>query len=247
MPASDRVEWGSTGSTGNRGHERLRAAVVGLGIGRHHVEAYEGHPRVDLVALCDGDAGRLATFQERLPGVAGYATLDEMLTRASPDVVSICTPDWLHADMGVAALRAGAHVICTKPLTTSVEDAHRMIAAADEAGRCLIGAHERRFHPPYRVVKDILDRGRLGRLFYVEVNYYSHKKRQFDRTPWYKSAEHPRSAILGTGAHAVDLMRWFAGDVEEVWARGTTWPTMSSPATIARSASSSSPGASSAR
>lgn len=198
----------------------MRAAVVGLGIGRHHVEAYEAHPGVELVALCDGDAQRLAAFPEGLPRVAGYATLEEMLARESLDVVSICTPDWLHAEMGVAALRAGAHVICTKPLTTSADDAHRMIAAADEAGRFLIGAHERRFHPPYRAIKRILDQGRLGRLFYAEVNYYSHKKRQFDRTPWYKSAAHPRAAILGTGAHAVDLLRWFAGDVEEVWGAG---------------------------
>jgi predicted dehydrogenase len=199
---------------------RLRAAVVGLGIGRHHVDAYAAHPGVELVAVCDGDAARREAFVQRLPGVRGYGELAALLRDEAPDVVSVCTPDWLHAEMGIAALRAGAHVICTKPLTTSIAEARRLVEAADEAGRFLVGAHERRFHPPYQAIKRLVDEGRLGRLFYAEVDYYSHKKRQFDRTPWYKSAEHPREAILGTGAHAVDLLRWLVGDVEEVWGAG---------------------------
>jgi UDP-N-acetylglucosamine 3-dehydrogenase len=202
------------------GRQRLRAAVVGLGIGRHHVEAYAAHPGVELVAVCDENAGRRDDILARFPGVRGYADLTTLLGREAPDVVSVCTPDWLHAEMGIASLRAGAHVICTKPLTTSIEDARRLIAAADEAGRYLVGAHERRFYPPYRAIKRLLDEGQLGRLFYAEIDYFSHKKRQFDRAPWYKSAEHPREAILGTGAHAVDLLRWFAGEVEEVWGAG---------------------------
>jgi predicted dehydrogenase len=57
-------------------------------------------------------------------------------------------------------------------------------------------------------------------LFFVELDYFEHKGRQFTNTPWYKSAEHPRAAILGTGSHAVDLLRWFGGEVEEAWGAG---------------------------
>ena len=107
------------------GARRLRAAVVGLGIGRHHVQAFATHPRVDLVAVCDADPERCARFQQSHPASRTYPDLEAMLARETLDLVTICTPDWLHAEMGVAALRAGAHVICVKPLSTTIEDARR--------------------------------------------------------------------------------------------------------------------------
>ncbi|HEX2184578.1 MAG TPA: Gfo/Idh/MocA family oxidoreductase [Chloroflexota bacterium] len=200
--------------------ERLRAAVVGLGIGRFHVEAYAAHERVELVGLCDTDADRLGSFVSRHPSARGYADLDQMLAEARPDLVSICTPDWMHVEMGIAALEAGAHVISVKPLTTSVEDARRFVAASERTGRRLMVAHERRFHPRYVAIKRVLDEGLLGQLFYLELDYFVHKGRQFTNAPWYKSAEHPRAAILGTGSHAVDLLRWFGGEVQEAWGAG---------------------------
>ncbi|MBI3971237.1 MAG: Gfo/Idh/MocA family oxidoreductase [Chloroflexi bacterium] len=204
----------------------LRAAVVGLGIGRFHVEAYAANPHVELAALCDANPERLGSFLRQYPSAKGYAELGEMLSRETLDLVSICTPDWMHADMGIAALQAGAHVVSTKPLTTTIDDARRFVAAAEASGRYLMAAHERRFHPRYRAMRRVLDEGLLGQLFYVELDYFTHKGRQFHNTPWYKSAEHPRAAILGTGAHAVDLMRWFGGEVEEAWgtANHIAWP-----------------------
>jgi predicted dehydrogenase len=206
--------------------ERLRAAVVGLGIGRHHLEAYAAHPQVEVAALCDANAQRLAAAVQAHPGARGYAALGEMLARERLDLVSICTPDWLHAEQGIAALQAGAHVVSTKPLATSVEDARRFIAAAETAGRHLMVAHERRFWSRYRAMKRVIDEGLLGTLFYVEIDYFTHKARQFTATPWYQSAEHPRAPILGTGCHAVDLMRWFGGEVEEAsgFANHIAWP-----------------------
>jgi predicted dehydrogenase len=198
----------------------LRAAVVGLGIGRHHVRAFDAHPEVELVAICDADAGRREGFRAAHPAARAYADLQTLLARETLDLVTICTPDWLHADMGVAALQAGAHVVSVKPLTTTVEDARRLIAAADAAGRKLMVAHERRFHPRYRAIKSVLDAGLLGDLFYLEIDYFVHKGRQFASAPWYKSAEHPRAAILGTGSHAVDLLRWYGGEVQEAWGAG---------------------------
>ncbi len=201
-------------------NKRLRAGVVGLGIGRYHVQSFATHPNVDLVAVCDANGDRTARFQAEHPSSRTYADLDTMLAREALDLVTICTPDWLHVDMGIAALQAGAHVISVKPLTTSIEDARRFIAAADAAGRKLMVAHERRFHPRYRTIKQVLDQGLLGDLFYVEIDYLTHKGRQFTNAPWYKSAEHPRAAILGTGSHAVDLMRWYGGEVTDAWGAG---------------------------
>ncbi|CAA9268626.1 MAG: GH109 [uncultured Chloroflexi bacterium] len=202
------------------GTQQLRAAVVGLGIGRYHVDSYAAHPNVDLVACCDLSEERRGAFTAKFPAATAYTDLQQMLDRERLDLVSICTPDWMHVDMGIAALRAGAHVITVKPLTTSIEDAQRFLEAADTAGRKLMVAHERRFHPRYLALKRVIDQGLLGQLFYVELDYFVHKGRQFASAPWYKSAEHPRAAILGTGSHAVDLMRWYGGEVEEAWGIG---------------------------
>jgi predicted dehydrogenase len=198
----------------------LRAGVVGLGIGAHHAAAYAAQSSVTLAALCDGNPDRLAAALRRFPSANGYMTLEEMLARERLDLVSICTPDWMHAEMGSMVLQAGAHVICTKPLTTTIEDARALLAVAKASGRYLMAAHERRFTPLSRAIKSVLDRGLLGNLFYVAIEYFDHKERQFNAVPWYKSAEHPRSAMLGTGSHAVDLVRWFAGEVNEVWGVG---------------------------
>jgi len=199
---------------------RLRAGVVGLGLGAAHAQAYASHSQVTLVAVCDENAERLANVVSAFPSVKAYTGLHDMLERERLDLVSICTPDWLHADMCIAALQAGAHVICTKPVTTNIDDARRLIAAADATRRSLMVAHDRRFAPRYRAIKDVLEQGLLGTLFYIELDYFDHKERQFAKTPWYRSAEHPRAAILGTGSHAVDLMRWFGGEVEEAWGAG---------------------------
>lgn len=198
----------------------LRAGVVGLGIGAHHAAAFAAHPAVEFAAFCDGNPDRLTAFCQKYPSARGYTTLGAMLAAEQLDLVSICTPDWLHAEMGIAALQAGAHVICTKPLTTTIEDARALLAAAETSGRHLMAAHERRFTAHTRAIKAVLERGLLGDLFYVSIDYFDHKERQFNAVPWYKSAEHPRSAMLGTGSHAVDLLRWFAGEVTEVWGVG---------------------------
>jgi predicted dehydrogenase len=192
----------------------MRAAVVGLGIGRHHCEAYAAHSASELVAACDTNQQRLDEFTGRYPDAAGYTDIGQMLERERPDIVSVCTPDWMHADQCELALLAGAHVLVAKPFVTTMDDARRVIATAERAGKHIMVAHERRFHPLFMAMKRLIDQGALGRLFYVQVDSYQHKLRQFTMAPWYADREHVRLAILGTGCHMVDLMRWFGGEVE---------------------------------
>ena len=103
----------------------------------------------------------------------------------------------MHADIGSAALQAGAHVICTKPLTTTIEDARRLIAAADASGQYLMAAHEPRFTPLSRAIKTVLDQGMLGDLFYVAIDYFDHEERQF--TGWPRGSAHGSSLPRGCG------------------------------------------------
>lgn len=209
-----------SGDRSTRSAETLKAGVVGLGLGSVHAAALAANPLADLVAVCDPDQARVAEIAGRHPGVAGYGNLERMLAEQELDVVSICTPDWMHMEMGEMALRAGSHVILTKPLANTVEEAQQLVATAAECGRTLSTAHDRRCSAHSRAVKEAIDLGRLGEIFYIEIDDFSHRGDHFAMAPWYKSAEHPRSAILGTGCHAVDLMRWFGGEVEEAWGVG---------------------------
>lgn len=191
--------------------KKLRAGVLGLGIGRSHVRGYLESPSAELAAVCDANPERLARFQAEHPDVRVFSDYAEMLTRAELDVVSVCTPDHFHADHSIMALEAGLHVLCEKPMTDSVESAERLVKAVRRSGRKLMVGHDRRFVPLHQTVKAICDAGELGALFYVESDSLQNKLAQFTAAPWYFT----RQALLGTGAHCVDLIRWVGGEVEE--------------------------------
>ena len=186
--------------------------VVGLGLGRHHVAAYADSPDVGRLVVCDSDPARLEAVRgERPQVVAAYGDLEEMLAAERLDAVSIITPDHLHRPHVQAAVAAGAHVLVTKPLATTLDDGRAMISAAEEAERKLMVAHERRFRADWMAVKDVVDSGALGEVVYVSIATVQDKRRQFAERPWYASAQTGRSALVGTGIHQVDLARWLVG------------------------------------
>ncbi len=199
---------------------KLRVGVLGVGVGGAHVAGYVDNPDVDLVALCDYDDQRLSDFcAQRNLDVQRYSQLDDMLERAELDAVSICTPDYMHRDHLLRALDAGVHVLCEKPLATSVEDTLEMVEAAEAAersGKTVMVCHQFRYLPGIQDAKRKADSGELGTVFYMESDFMSDKHNQFARSPWYKGREHVRYPILGTGCHNIDVMRWVAGEVVEV-------------------------------
>ncbi len=198
----------------------LSVGVVGLGLGRHHAAGYDRSEAVGRIAVCDGDGERVAEVRGRLKkATAGYADLGAMLSSERLDAVSVVTPDHLHRPHAEACLSAGCHVLLTKPLATNLADGRAIVAAADASGRKLMVAHERRFRSNFSAVKRLLEAGRLGRIIHLRIDAVQDKRDQFARSPWYASAEAGRTALVGTGIHEVDLMRWFVGEpIESVFA-----------------------------
>ena len=94
----------------------IRVGVVGLGMGRYHVDRYQANEQADLVALCDLDQTLLEKFKGLHPQVTTYTDYQEMFAKANLDAVSIALPNILHAEVTIAALRAGLHVLCEKPM-----------------------------------------------------------------------------------------------------------------------------------
>lgn len=200
---------------------KLRAAVVGLGFGRRHIQAYQTLPDVEVVALVSRNPATRQQVQQEYAISQSFASLGDLLSEASVDIISICTPDRLHAEQTLLALSAGVHVLCEKPLATTVEDAARLVEKAAATGLTLMVGHNFRFMPQFAGVKAKLDAGLLGEPFYGESSYIQDLYAMQDSPPDYWRLRDPQDFLMGGAIHNVDLLRWTMGEVEEVHAYST--------------------------
>lgn len=201
-------------------NEVLRAAVVGLGVGEQHIAGYRAVPGVEVVAVCDVDTVRLHSVADRYDIPGRYDDYRRITEDTSIDVVSICSWDNAHAEQAISAFRHGQHVMVEKPVALSKTSAADVLEAQQASGRLITSNLILRGSPRFRALKEAIDAGKLGDLFYLEGDYlhdilYKITEGWRGRMPGY-------SVIYGGGIHLIDLMRWFAGDeVEDVSAMGT--------------------------
>ena len=147
----------------------IPVAVVGAGAwGMNHVRAWSrlGHLRL----VCDSDPERLAAVEEIAPEADVSKTVEEVLARQDIDAVVVATPALTHAELAIAALRAGKHVLVEKPLAVCLADAEAVLAAAEEAGRTLLVGHVLEYHPAVLKLRQLVAEGALGRLQYIYSN-----------------------------------------------------------------------------
>ena len=185
----------------------LRAAIVGAGpVGRIHARALAANPSAELVAVC----GRTPFKTEELAarhGVGPYLSVEEMMRSERPDVVCICTGNADHADPTLSALEHGAHVFVEKPLAMRVDEAAAMVTTARGRGLQLGVNFNHRFSAPYSKAHAFVDQGRAGSLAYVTMKFAG---------SLYKVLNDPYCQLIETQGHSFDLMRLFAGEVEQV-------------------------------
>src|SRR5438093_10698410 len=135
--------------------ERVKVAVIGVGMGKHHAECYQRCPQAELVALCDQDATRLAEVAAilRVEKTLTFTDPEELFRLPGLQAVSVALPNFLHAPVTVAALEAGLHVMCEKPLALNAREAQEMVATARRAGRRLMVHFNPRFNETSLLVK----------------------------------------------------------------------------------------------
>ncbi len=197
----------------------INAAVVGLGWwGQKIVADLQDSAEVRVVLAVDVDAEARERLSER--GVRTVASLEEALTDDAVEAIVLCTPHRLHAEQIVAAARAGRHVFCEKPLTTTGQEARDAIAAVAAAGVQLGIGHERRFEPAVRKLREMVLGGELGVPLVLEGNFSQDKFLDLAPDNWRLSDEHaPVGPLSATGIHLVDLAIAVFGRPTEVWAR----------------------------
>jgi UDP-N-acetyl-2-amino-2-deoxyglucuronate dehydrogenase len=194
--------------------------IVGCGvIAPTHANAIAGLHGAHLVAVTDIVPEKAKAFAEER-GVAWEADLDALLARRDIDVVSVCVPSGLHADIGVRAARAGKHLVVEKPIDVTVAAADRLLDAAESAGVLLTVISQHRFDTGPRRLRELVDEGRLGRLILGDaiIKWYR-SQGYYESGDWRATwALDGGGALMNQGVHYVDLLAWIMGPVQEVTA-----------------------------
>ncbi|MDO5535836.1 MAG: Gfo/Idh/MocA family oxidoreductase [Propionibacteriaceae bacterium] len=198
-----------------------RAAIVGFGdVAIIHHEAITAIDGVDLVGVVDTDADR-RELAATLLGVPAFATVDELVDAASPDVVHVTTPHHQHITPTLAALERGVHVLQEKPLAASIEDGQRLVDWADgwTPGRPQVGiCFQNRYNVSSQELRRLLDSGELGAVHgaYASV-VWTRTADYYKAKPWRGSrAESGGGLLINQAIHTLDLVQWFMGDVVDI-------------------------------
>jgi UDP-N-acetyl-2-amino-2-deoxyglucuronate dehydrogenase len=197
--------------------------IIGAGIiAAVHADAIALLPDARLVAVTDVAAGAARDFAAAR-GCEAEPGLDDLLARRDVDVVCVCVPSGLHAEVGVRAAKAGKHLVVEKPVDVTLEAADRLIAAARQAGVALTVMSQHRFDPGVAELKRLVDDGALGRLVLGEASTKWYRTQAYyDSAPWRGTGAMDGGALLNQGIHYVDLLRWCMGPATEVSAVCTT-------------------------
>ena len=198
--------------------EVVRFAIVGCGrISQYHIEALASLPNARVTAVCDLIEERAVEASRRAGGVPWFTDYRKMLETGGFDAVSVCTPSGLHPEHGILAAEAGYHVVSEKPMAVTLDAADRLIETCDRERRRLFVVKQNRLNPTVRLLKQAVDKGRFGRICFVEVNvFWTRPQEYYDQAPWRGTRAMDGGAIMNQASHYVDLMHWLAGDVQEV-------------------------------
>jgi UDP-N-acetyl-2-amino-2-deoxyglucuronate dehydrogenase len=196
-----------------------RYAVVGCaGIGPTHAEAVETVADAELVACADLDADAAAEFADTYDCRA-YTDTTEMVEDADVDALSVCTPSGTHAEVTVEAARAGAHVLCEKPLDVYADRIDRMIAVCAEADVTLAGVFQKRTHESAQRAKRAVEDGEIGDLLLGDAHVkWFRSQAYYDSGGWRGTRDMDGGVMLNQAIHSIDTLQWLAGGVEAVQA-----------------------------
>jgi predicted dehydrogenase len=188
--------------------DKVRVAIVGSEFAAGlHARALERSGRAEIVAACSIDAPSLKRFVKAHGIPHKYDDYNRMFARADVDLVSVCAPNFLHKQIGVAALEAGKHVICEKPLATTLADAKALVQAAAKSRRLLMYAEDWLNAPAILRARHIVQQGAIGRVLYIkakECHNGSHSI--YAQTKRYCGG----GAMIHLGIHPMAFARWLA-------------------------------------
>ena len=210
------------------GISTISVGVVGLGFGAQVcIPGFQACPDTEVIAVCSHTRAKAEAVAAQYQIPNAFDDYDTMLQLDGLDAVDVTTPPYLHRQMVVAALRAGKHVLCEKPMALAVDEAAEMHRTARDNRLVGMIDHEYRFLPPWAYMKKLIQDGYLGQLYTVDLTAYTSAWADPERppawaapdqSPWNWLAQKEKGGgILGAlGSHLIDGLHWFFGDIESV-------------------------------
>ena len=201
---------------GRLAKKTLNIALVGVGAAAqiNHLPALQKLEDVRLAALCDRDPEKAARVAQKFGVPTAYSRFEELLADDAIDAVDVTTPNYLHAPMAIAALEAGKHVLCERPLARSGAEAAAMAKAAKKADRLLMCAVQHRFRPDAQLLRKFVDEGDLGEIFLAKGGWLR-QKTEWDSDEWRaQKRASGGGVVLDLGFQMLDLALWVLGDAK---------------------------------
>lgn len=199
-----------------------KIGIIGVGsISLEHIQAYLANPEVELYAFCDINEERLCYMGKKYGITRLYTNLDDMLALEELDAVSVCTWNNGHAPATIAALKAGKHVLCEKPMALNAQEAEEMKQTAEECGKLLMIGFVRRHGNDCKMLRSFIDVDYFGELYYAKATYL---RRHGNPGGWF--ADVTRSGggpLIDLGVHVIDLVRYLMGGPKPVSVYGATF------------------------
>ena len=199
---------------------KIRFAVIGCGhIGKRHAEMITREEGAELVALCD-------ILPEHQLGIEAFhvpffMNMEALFNSKIPfDVLNICTPNGLHAPMALAAMEAGYHVVIEKPMALTVSDAEKIVFTALKYRKQAFCVMQNRYSPPSIWIKELVESGRLGKIYMVQLHcYWNRDERYYRPGGWHGTSDMDGGTLFTQFSHFIDILYWLFGDITDLRTR----------------------------
>ena len=200
--------------------EKIKCAVVGCGhIGKRHMEMIAGNAGAELVAICDIRTKQELGIEEF--SVPFFSSIDTLLdSNLKIDVINICTPNGLHAEMAISALKSGKHVVLEKPMALSTRDAEHVIYTSLQVNKHVFCVMQNRYSPPSVWIKEMVESRKLGKIYMVQLNcYWNRDDRYYKHGNWHGNSDLDGGTLFTQFSHFIDIMYWLFGDITNIHAK----------------------------
>jgi UDP-N-acetyl-2-amino-2-deoxyglucuronate dehydrogenase len=171
-----------------------------------------------LMGVCDIVKSKADELAKQYNCKAYYSIDDMLQNEKGADVVAICTPNGLHAEHAIKALKSNFHALCEKPMAISVADCGEMINVAEKMNKRLFAIKQNRFNPPVEALKRVIDEGRLGKIFSVQLSCFWNRNADYYENSWKGTKALDGGTLYTQFSHFIDLLYWLIGDIKNVHA-----------------------------
>ena len=201
--------------------KKVRVGIMGMAMGLDHLANYRKVESTEIIAFCDHNEPWLKHMQKQHCVAKGYSNYRQMLKDKSIDAVSVCLPTYLHADATIAALKAGKHVLCEKPMAVSGKEAKAMASAAKASRKILAISQNRRFERPSQYLRKCMDENMFGDIYFIRTGWQrpmgmfpvpneARTTGTYSRN-WFNQKAKGGGVLRDLGSHLLDLTMWLLG------------------------------------